>query len=183
MGCPPSSHRWFLSEHEFSLLLAAKWHTSVTFAKERLVNQKIGTYTCPCGIKFRRYKSAIKTVQTPCCSRKCASLLGRFPRNCVLCGERYQPQSSRQRWCYICAPNEKARRRIQRYGISVRDWERLFLQQNGLCAICQERPATVVDHCHVTKRVRGLLCHGCNHRLVSLDREGWLDKARAYVHH
>ena len=34
--------------------------------------------------------------------------------------------------------------------------------QLGLCLICQAAPAVVVDHCHRTKRIRGILCHRCN---------------------
>ena len=39
---------------------------------------------------------------------------------------------------------------------------RLRLYQDGLCAICQQRRPLVVDHCHETDLVRGLLCYRCN---------------------
>jgi len=35
-------------------------------------------------------------------------------------------------------------------------------EQNGLCAICCVAPATHVDHCHETKKIRGVLCNNCN---------------------
>ena len=38
-------------------------------------------------------------------------------------------------------------------------------EQKGLCAICGESPEKVrlsIDHNHVNKRVRGLLCFHCN---------------------
>lgn len=34
--------------------------------------------------------------------------------------------------------------------------------QGGLCAICRKRKIVVIDHDHRTKRIRGLLCLGCN---------------------
>lgn len=46
----------------------------------------------------------------------------------------------------------------RRYGITSEDADRMFAEQNGLCAICRERPAEHVDHDHATGAVRGLLC-------------------------
>lgn len=53
-----------------------------------------------------------------------------------------------------------------RYGISLEEYERLLKKQRGRCAICHRKPSSkrrlCVDHCHRTKRVRGLLCIKCN---------------------
>jgi hypothetical protein len=44
----------------------------------------------------------------------------------------------------------------------------MLQEQGGKCAICQSaHPGRgwgrlMVDHCHATKKVRGLLCYGCN---------------------
>lgn len=57
----------------------------------------------------------------------------------------------------------------------------LLHQQNGLCAICDKPEikrdrqnnkvcALAVDHCHTTKRVRGLLCFTCNTNLGRFER-------------
>lgn len=53
------------------------------------------------------------------------------------------------------------------YGITVEDCDNLKASQSGKCAICETstpkgRGAFHVDHCHKTKRVRGLLCTRCN---------------------
>ena len=75
----------------------------------------------------------------------------------------------KKRRCWTCnAAYQKGRPRKQRpwidrtYGLSEDDWQRLFNEQGGLCAVCREAPATCVDHDHETGRVRGLLCRTCN---------------------
>lgn len=53
-----------------------------------------------------------------------------------------------------------------KYGITLVEFEAMVLEQGGVCAICHEPNYSgkrlVVDHCHDTGRVRGLLCNGCN---------------------
>lgn len=54
------------------------------------------------------------------------------------------------------------------YGITLDEYERLFIEQNGLCAICKAEPIKyklAVDHDHDTGAVRGLLCPPCNRAL------------------
>lgn len=53
------------------------------------------------------------------------------------------------------------------YGITVEFWSKMFLEQDSCCAICKRPdPGSKVgwhtDHCHKTKKVRGIVCHGCN---------------------
>lgn len=53
----------------------------------------------------------------------------------------------------------------RKYGIDVIEYERMCVQQNNLCAICDELPTKktlCVDHNHTTGKVRELLCNGCN---------------------
>jgi len=54
-----------------------------------------------------------------------------------------------------------------KYGITINQYNQLFLNQNGCCKICNKHQAEFkqklsVDHCHKTGRVRGLLCRHCN---------------------
>jgi hypothetical protein len=61
--------------------------------------------------------------------------------------------------------NPAARRRIHlkaKYGITPEEFDRMADAQQGLCGICGEDKQLVVDHCHDTGRVRGLLCRQCN---------------------
>ena len=50
----------------------------------------------------------------------------------------------------------------RRYGLTPEMVEGLLLLQGGICIVCREDPAIVVDHDHKTGRPRGLLCGLCN---------------------
>lgn len=56
----------------------------------------------------------------------------------------------------------------KQYGLDYEDYLSLFRKQGGACAICRRiedegrRTRLSVDHCHYTKKVRGLLCSSCN---------------------
>lgn len=58
-------------------------------------------------------------------------------------------------------------RLLRRFGLTLEDYDILLMAQGGVCAICGKPETTKsknlsVDHCHTTKKVRGLLCDGCN---------------------
>lgn len=54
------------------------------------------------------------------------------------------------------------------FGMSQSDWDQLFESQECKCAICgSDSPGRkdnhwCLDHDHVTKKPRGILCQGCN---------------------
>lgn len=54
---------------------------------------------------------------------------------------------------------------MKRYGITIDQKQEMIEAQNGLCLICQERPAKHVDHCHSSGQIRGILCFTCNRGL------------------
>jgi hypothetical protein len=58
-----------------------------------------------------------------------------------------------------------------KYNITLQDYDDLLITQNNCCAICGENVENcekgsgnrlAVDHCHITGKVRGLLCSSCN---------------------
>lgn len=63
--------------------------------------------------------------------------------------------------------NMKASRLKRDYAITPDDYAQMKEDQGGVCAICGQ-PETMkkrdlsIDHCHKTKKVRGLLCNTCN---------------------
>lgn len=60
------------------------------------------------------------------------------------------------------------------YSFLTVDWySKLIEEQNECCAICKKNIKSfvkrlVVDHCHKTGKVRGLLCHSCNTAIGNL---------------
>ena len=56
-----------------------------------------------------------------------------------------------------------------RYDIRPETVRNLRERQRDLCAICRAIEPKHVDHCHRTRRVRGLLCFNCNQGLGRFD--------------
>lgn len=63
----------------------------------------------------------------------------------------------------------KNSRLMLRYGITLAQWQQMWDDQGGRCAICREPmdgdKNAHVDHDHATGAVRELLCRKCNHRV------------------
>lgn len=71
-----------------------------------------------------------------------------------------------------------------RYGITEERLQELLWKQTGLCAICDRRQASHVDHDHKTGKVRGLLCFKCNGGLgKASDDPAVLRSALGYLEH
>lgn len=64
-------------------------------------------------------------------------------------------------------PDETRAKQIKPYGLTLADYDRMLKEQNYGCAICGSednhgRLHFSIDHCHLTGKVRGLLCNLCN---------------------
>ena len=78
---------------------------------------------------------------------------------------------------------------LAKYGITVEEYEELSKKQGHVCSICgcSQLPSKVckrlvVDHCHQTGEVRGLLCSHCNFLLGhARDNIDILSKAIEYL--
>lgn len=85
-------------------------------------------------------------------------------------------------WCKKCESSARSIRRISNpeafrrielkrlYGITIEQYNKMFSEQGGCCAICNRHQAELnkilfVDHDHKSNEVRGLLCQQCNHAL------------------
>lgn len=73
------------------------------------------------------------------------------------------------------------------FGIDIQEYNKLFDEQNGCCAICGRHQSELsqtlyVDHNHETNKIRGLLCINCNALLGhAKDNSNVLEKAMHYL--
>lgn len=109
-----------------------------------------------------------------------------------LCASHY----GKQKWAdghRAASTNAESRRNARlkhRYGITAADYDRMYAEQGGKCAICgsghERQPAhwkdkLAVDHCHDTGKVRGLLCNDCNAGIGHLGNEQVALSAARYL--
>ncbi len=87
----------------------------------------------------------------------------------------------------IADKRQKASRTLKhRYGITMDEYDAMLASQGGGCKICgkgmfEQKVRFCVDHCHVTGKVRGILCGGCNSAIAILDNPILLAQAQAYL--
>ena len=90
-------------------------------------------------------------------------------------------------WCKLCTKESAI---LNKYSINLKQYNSILQSQQNKCAICETLnpggPSNkfVVDHCHSTGKVRGLLCNHCNTGLGKLgDTVQSLEKAINYLKH
>lgn len=95
----------------------------------------------------------------------------------------------RKKWDTKYRPDRWRRWLQEKYGITEAQFDAIVQKQKNRCAICKNvqsqgprRPNLCVDHCHVTGRVRGLLCFKCNVMLGAIgDSQKTLRAAIRYL--
>lgn len=116
------------------------------------------------------------------------------PKKCKCCKEEFTPHAPSELYCSDeCKDKASFNAYLKRnYGIAYRVYHQMLESQNNKCAVCggegfimnkdRHKLKLVVDHCHATGKVRGLLCHNCN-RALSLfhDNIETLTKAINYL--
>jgi len=76
---------------------------------------------------------------------------------------------------------------MAKFNMSLDDYNKLFQEQNGCCAICGKHQSELkkslgVDHDHTTGKIRGLLCVKCNIAIGMFDEDLiMLDNAKIYL--
>jgi hypothetical protein len=100
---------------------------------------------------------------------------GKHPSPCEPCRERNREYMRRKR---AGIPQEEKTRQWHssrhyylkyKYGITENQYDEMLKIQENKCAICESTETKdkkvkrlVVDHCHKTGKIRGLLCSSCN---------------------
>ena len=71
----------------------------------------------------------------------------------------------------------------RKYGLTIETYNSMVEQYGNVCPICKEsKPRLMVDHCHKTGMVRGMLCRKCNLKLVVVEDTEFVQKAIDYLH-
>ena len=114
---------------------------------------------------------------------------------CQECGNEFLGYTRQQRWCLNCVPDYDNRVLMKLYGLNMVKCEAMLKDQNHACALCLRKFAEikydkrkkrpwVVDHCHKTGIVRGLLCLSCNQLLGYVEARGgqaWAGRSILYL--
>jgi hypothetical protein len=119
----------------------------------------------------------VKHIRKIC--SQCSSSFQGNPRTttryCPSCYNQYRKER-RAKGLDVLSPEVARDRNLrQNYGITAEDYDRMFAQQGGVCAICKQPETKIdprsktgaikhlhVDHDHKTGDVRALLCNNCN---------------------
>lgn len=129
-----------------------------------------------------RFQSKMKTctkckIEKPLSEfHRWSSTLDGYQYNCKSCKAAYRKKNDQ-------LPHNLARSKAyhfkNKYCISLEEYELLLQEQNNRCAICKQEESSLgrsgkilplaVDHCHLTGRVRGLLCKNCNISLGNME--------------
>ena len=80
--------------------------------------------------------------------------------------------------------------RLSHYDIDAENYDQLFKEQSGQCAICGDlldiegNFTSHIDHDHITGKIRGILCRDCNLALGNIEDKlanNWAEKAQKYL--
>jgi hypothetical protein len=111
-------------------------------------------------------------------------------RRCGQCEKKLPVEWSKQRpYCERCSKQRDAFgpyvNQLDKYGLTVTQYNNILDNQHGCCAICGTHNADerlVIDHDHKTGYVRGLLCNSCNAGLGFFRDSQWrLNMAANYL--
>lgn len=126
------------------------------------------------------------------CSTRCKTVAlywRRHPskagKRCQACGKDISHMRGDAKWCSLACANKRPtakavkRRTVLKtqYGMTPERYDAMLEAQGGVCAICGSAEIRgygkrlAIDHCHDSKRVRGILCGKCNRGIGCFDHD------------
>lgn len=112
------------------------------------------------GIREKREVPVVRSESGDVTHRECTRCLQMLPL--TLFNKHKMAPFGVHPYCKYCSAD---RHLMLKHGITIKDKEQIFKIQNETCKICSlSLPIQKlhVDHCHLTGKIRGLLCHNCN---------------------
>ena len=90
----------------------------------------------------------------------------KYGDKCVFCGKPVRPLYTDNYYASDCVTCHNY---VKRYGLNSVEVDWIYFLQEGICANpgCNEKAGNF-DHCHKTKKLREILCQGCNKGLGML---------------
>lgn len=158
-------------------------------------------------LERHRQRKALGLVDTAAKSEYDRAYRAAHPEKCKRTPEEQKARSEKLKERYNADPvfrrqlldNGKRRREknparmrslryLRKYGLTIERFDEMLADQGDKCAICGDgsRPHKLhfplVDHCHATNKVRGILCQRCNHGIgLFKDDPERLRRAAAYI--
>lgn len=104
---------------------------------------------------------------------------------CARCGASYSSAGSTSKYCQDCLPHDGRRffwHHIMRsYDLDAFQYAAMYFEQDGLCAVCIQREAEMVDHSHKTGATRALVCRRCNTAMGFFEDAQLSENCRRYL--
>lgn len=106
------------------------------------------------------HKQFCRTCQT---EKPATDFYKTSPRKCKVCHNAYRKEWVSKNLDKVHYQGKVGRLK-RAYGLTKDEYDKLSENQQHLCAICNNPDTRLlsVDHCHLTGKVRGLLCRKCN---------------------
>lgn len=156
-------------------------------------------FRCDCGKEAEFFCHQVKIGKNKSCGYDCP-MAHNVPfdgkKKCFSCGkikplsEFHKHKTFKAGYSSQCKECKAVETMERLYGVTLDEYNRLLEEQEGGCAICGRTPSEngdrykrlAVDHCHLTNKVRGLLCDCCNRAIGLLgDDAHLLRKAATYL--
>lgn len=137
------------------------------------------------GVAGSSIHTFLKKNDIPIRSRSSAAKIRTYDDGiCAGRGEEFRRNQPTHEICSDCIPSLKWRIRWQKYRITKKDYDRIVKEQGGVCPLCLEpliEEKSVVDHCHATGKVRGILCDRDNKALGMFENPVFVARAFSYL--